>query len=247
MELSVPVRSAVIWKLTELLCRRRRPGLDLSVTILRPGGGQYFCVCLMRRETWTDAVMMNVAGTSLELKPIHPPRARMEDMPWHRERYQVGILTHGVVQVANDVEALLGLPAWHGTLASTTPPLLGIRLISAVMQRTLFAPQPTLADAGYLDSSAEGTGVQPWVARFPEVRKQVEASRDDWRAAARGASRIWRLCRNGATHGVLLDLATGLALTEGRDEERIQLHREYQRNGRRLAPLVEWIVERTEG
>jgi hypothetical protein len=45
---------------------------------------------------------------------------------------------------------------------------------------------------------------------------------------------------------VLLDLGSGVALTEGSEHERAHLYREYQQNGHRLAPLVEWIVERLE-
>ena len=244
--LALPMRAALIWKLAEALCRRRRPGIDLSVTILRPGGGQYFCVTLGRRDDWKPVVMMNVAGTSLETTALGEPRTRIEDLPWHRDGYQAALLTRSVAAVADDIEALLGLPPWRGPLASTSAALLGVRLVSAVMQRTIFSPQLTIADAGYLDSSGGGSGVQPWVARFPDVHAKAVAARDDWMVAARHASRIWRLGKKGSERAVLLDLGAGVGLTDGELCERAQLFREYQRNGGRLAPLVEWIVERLE-
>lgn len=245
MELSVPIRLALLWKLAEVLCRRRRAGLDLSVAIQRLSGG-HVCLALVRRDTWKPMLLASLGGNGLVVHPVAEPRRRMEDMGWHLEGIQAGLLKEAVNDVADDVEALLGLPPWHGTLAPTTPPLLGIRIIAGVMQRTIFAKEPTVADCGFFDG-AESSGTHAWVARFPEVQAKIAEAGEERPRIARAASRVWRIAGARRDRSVLLDLGGGLALTDGGEDERAQLYREYQRNGRRVTPLVDWVIERLEG
>lgn len=240
------IRSALVWKLVETLCHRPRPGLELSLTMTSPGGGQYRCVTLMRRDTWESVAMMNVLGRRLLLHQVGAPRLEWENVSWHDEGYQIGLIENGVSAVADDVEALLGLPPWTGPTPTITAPLLSIRLIAAVMQRVMFLDEPVIADSGFADSSAEGEScVHSWVGAFPEVSREASAAmkQKDWRRAARHASRIWELRGPGGT--VLLDLATGEARADA--SEAAQLARWYRRNGYRLAPLIEWTVDHLYG
>ncbi len=246
MELSLPVRSAVLWKLTEVLIRRRRPGLDLSVATSQPADAPLPSLSLVRRDTWAPVLVLGLADGSVAAYPVAEPRANLEQMRWRTSGYPAGLLATSPTTLADELEALVGLPPWHGSLAPTSPPLLGIRLISAVMQRTVFAKELTEAQCGFVDLGTGTAGVQQWITRFTSISNKIDEAGDDWRAVARHASRIWRIAGPRRERAVLLDLGSGLAFTEGGDDERAQLHREYQRNGHRLAPLVEWIVERLE-
>ncbi|MFN7698130.1 MAG: hypothetical protein ACK6CU_08170 [Deltaproteobacteria bacterium] len=246
MDLSLPVRSVVLWKVTEVLLRRRRPGLDLSVTTSQHADAPWPSLCLVRRDTWAPVLVLGLGDGSLVTHPVAEPRASSELLWWRALRYPDAALATSPTAVADELEALVGLPPWHGALAPTSPPLLGIRLISGVMQRTMFAKEVTEAQCGFVDLGTGTAGVQTWIRRFSSIEAKVQEAGDNWRAVARHASRVWRIAGPRRERAVLLDLGSGVALTEGSEHERAHLYREYQQNGHRLAPLVEWIVERLE-
>lgn len=49
--ISTSVKSAVIWSLASYLVRYHGRSMNLDVSIVRPGGGQYFCVSIASRST----------------------------------------------------------------------------------------------------------------------------------------------------------------------------------------------------
>ncbi len=247
--MNTTTNSALAWKLTEELFRRPRPGLELSVHITHPFDGNYFAVSLMRRDRWEPLVELNLDGTSIGLRPVDSPRAPAREL-FDSHSYLEAILTHGVVAVADEAECKLGLPVWSAHRPPTTAPTLGVRLIAAVMQRRLFASHHTIADSGFFDGGGMSPcGVNAWVQPFREVydRAQEALARDERRTAARRASRCWRLTiAPNEAKTVVLDLGTAEARATGNSVECVSLMRWYERNGRRLSPLVEWIVEHLE-
>lgn len=249
MNVSFPVRSALAWKVAETLCRRRRPGFEMSVTILRPGGGQYFCVSVMRRDEWRTLAMLNLNGTSVVVNPWDDSATAEGWVPPFDGVYPAPILELGPRAFAAALETAMGLEPAPGSPAGTTPALLCVRLISAVMQRVIFSEGGLVADSGWFDSSGEECHVQDWVKSFPEEYESAEqlVARGDWRLGARLASCFWQLSNRRGDRVVLLDFRNATALIPGRNPQRLDLMRWYVGNGRRIAPIVEWLVSETGG
>ena len=250
--MNLNVTAAIAWRIAQELCRRPRPPLQLSVNLQRLNNGQNPCVSIMRREDWTSLVEMNLAGTDIVVHPVGPPRARMEDLDWRppEHSYLAQALDLGIEHVVDGIEALLGLPPWRGKRPATTPPMLAIRLIAAVMQRLIFHHEAIWAEPGYHFDDDRTARIEDWVADLADIGGAAleRARAGDSAGAARKACRMWRLSRGGqGGRAVLLDLGTAEARTLGNQPERLSLARWYQTNGHRVAPLADWVVAQLVG
>lgn len=246
VRLAFATKSAIAWRLVDGLARRPRPGVDLRVAILRPGGGQYFCVSLVDPAAMKPVLMMNLRGSSLWIQPLATPRIARDELRWARDGYLDAVLAHGTEAVVDDIEALLGLRAWEPRDVAVTPALLGIRVIAGVMERRVFSAHGFVAECGYHDSS-DGSGVNEWVSAFPALYERTRHVTTE-SSAFRLASRVFRITparRPGPA--VCLDLGSGEAVVEGPNGLRLHLPKRYVQAGGHLGPLVSWIVDRLEG
>ena len=235
MSFSKQVRAAVAWDLVARIFARHGAAHDLAVRVLRPAGGTYFCVSLVKRSPPRPVLMANLEGTSLALRPLDPSAPALA---WPAHEYQQRVLQLGAAAVAQDVESALALPA--PAVEPPSPSVVGVRVIADVMLRRMLASRVTLADCGYCDSSDGDGGVRPWVSIAPELAGRALAAAG-WEEEAEASARLWRLEVVGGGREVYLDVESCRAWADGRLEDLWQV---YLREGRRVAPLADWIVTR---
>jgi hypothetical protein len=130
------------------------------------------------------------------------------------------------------------------TPESTTPDKLCIRAVATLMRQRAFWSQLLLADSGYFDNDGWGPWIQEFVCFFPEVHARTSAAlaATPHGHAATEANRIWLLDQRGTDKQVVLDFKTAEAVVPGGRRE--SLWALFEKNDRKLAPVVAWLDER---
>ena len=235
----VPLKSAIAWSVVDVIWRRRRASHPMVPLIARPMDGNYFCVALMHRAEMRPLLMMNLAGTSFWIETFRSPGqgAVREAL---KDGYVDAFVQHGLRKVVAEVEEAMGLPPLSGGSPATTRETIGIRVLSALMQRQAFADEALIAESGFQHE----LGVMPFLVDHPAFGPRLSAvPSDDWVAKERLGSELWRI-RAKSDFLFELNVVNGRVAALGSGEE-LDMYAEYERNGRRLSPIADWIFERT--
>jgi len=134
LSLSAPFKNGVVWTIVAELFWRHHVAQDLRLQILRPGGGQYFCVSPLRGIGGAERALFNLNGTSLSIRP--EPRSPPE---WFADGYQAAAVSEpGLYRVVDDIESMMGLPTYRPPHPRTTRPVLCVRLIAELARDLAF-------------------------------------------------------------------------------------------------------------
>src|SRR5262245_16251685 len=86
------------------------------------------------------------------------------------------VLPHGGnARALGALEAMIGLPAFHGPHPAPKPPVLGLGVIAEAMRRHAFLGETLFAELGLCDKSGEGGGLEEWLSHFPKVLAETRA------------------------------------------------------------------------
>lgn len=233
-QLSFNVRSSIVWSVAADIVRFHGKRRDIRISVVRPH--QYFCVRIRSQKT-DSYVLFNLLGTSAlvqgptmggDLYPDHPPG-----------HYLRVALREGSRILVEETEKALGLQPHPAKPEPTTPATLCVRAIARLMRDRALWTEPLIAESGY-DADDWGVSVNSFVEYFAEVQAKVTAADDD--AKPEIANRIWCLRRATKKEQVVLDFKTAEAVVPGGRRE--SLWALFEKNDRKLAPVVAWLDER---
>lgn len=240
------VKSALAWSSIEQLVRRHHVDHDMRAYVSHPGGGMYFCLHLFAGRLEHDALRWNLEGSSFESRAsFGTPRLARDQAPWPERGFYEFCLTAGLPRALDSLEALIGLPVFHGPHPDPKPHVLGLGVIAEVMRRVAIFGVPVRATPGFHDSSGYGGGYADWLGtNFPDVladARTLGGGRESWASAAR----CWRLSSDvSGAPSVLVDLRSAELVSVGKRVERLDGWRRYREHGGRVGPVVDWVVER---
>ena len=194
---SIPhaVSRLIAWRtLSQLIIRR--PGQDLRLFELHPGGGSY-CLAVAQPATLKTVLVINPS-----LNPLVKNRAgQLLDAP--------SDLFHDALEeplrTVERIERLteLGSPTTATSLTAQTLPLV---VLTTLLERTALGRRPLEVDCGWRDSSDGPNQAADWAHDLPAcVALREKAS---WKEQARAAGRYWRLSRPGDARSIVVDLST---------------------------------------
>lgn len=230
MSLSPGVKSGIIWSLASDLYRFHGRAMDLHLSVVRPGGGQYLCLFVKSGRTGR-ALFWNIGGTSAQDGTGNE---------FLGSGHAQGRYLH--VALTQNVRALLA-PAEEALRCEPRPPkpektdarALCFRAIAALMRQRMFwegEPLPLLSDSGLGDSSGmDGIWVQSFIKRFPVQFEEASAAvrAGDFATASRIANRFW-LLRAGDID-LVINTETAIAIeAEGTQTDLWRIYEERHRD-----------------
>lgn len=243
------LRTAITWHIACELMRRHKESCDLFVLERHPGGGQYDCLALFSH--WHGDHHNTLCDFNQQSQHLHvwghllARRAELSDLGWRDGNDYVLAYLSDPARTISQIEDLLGLPRYAAAHhPPTTPPVLTIHLISALLDRFALGTEVVLAFMGYEDTSGEGGGLRDALKHYPAVMASLSAETSFDPALERRAAKFWFLStvKDQESPPVLLDMRGKLYAIANPNEPWDFWH-EYQVNGRELRPIVNRIEE----
>jgi hypothetical protein len=240
------VKAAVSWRIVSELFRRHHARFSLRVYENHPCSGQYDClsICSGHSSDMKHLCDLNQSSSHLHVwEHVGPARASISELRWPDENdyVQAYLRSDDSKETIDQVESLVGLSCASNTpLPATTPPVLTVRLISALLERHAFSRFGLDARNGYLYTDGMWQeGIRKDLLEFSAVANQIPA---DPKLAERVARRFWLIYRfdsiNDRSSKAVLDIRRAVAYTVKGAE--ICLWEQY-RSGCKLATLVEQL------
>lgn len=237
-QLSAALQSSMLWTLAADVIRFHGTRGRVRVVTTRLNSGQYFGLAIASGQT-NMVVEFNIPGTRAL---VGGPHGVSELLAEHGVGAYIPLtLQSGTRALLEHVEAALELGPRPKKPESTTPTKLCIRAIATLMAQRTFWSEPLVADSGGLDEGW-GPSIQEFVRFFPEVHARVsDALAGERPGDAMEADRIWLLEQRGTDKQVVLDFETAEAvIPKGRRESLWSI---FEKNDRKLAPVVAWLDE----
>ena len=230
IELPYPVTRALAWWIAAELVRRHPA--DLRVIETHPGGGQYDCLSLYRRNSGTPRLVahLNLLGhitpQSWFDQPDDGPETRFN---WFEVLAAQDRRTHVIAQL----ERIEGLSSPSAT-PSTTKASIGPRVLSRFATSASISTRRWWISNGVYDSSGMDGGIQDWVSDIEGV--SLHRLPDDF--GGEPAYRFWYVLDNEGKPFTAIDVDLGVAWRRDGNGEPIDLMAVYGQNGGRIDAVV---------
>lgn len=237
-------RLAASWRIIGELFRRHHDRCDLRVLELHPGGGTYDCLSLFARRNddpfGVTLLHLNAPAQHIHFfDTLHQQRSHPLRLESGVDYVQALFCQADPKEIIDAVEARAGLPKCPAVLPASSCPVLAIRTLAGLLERTVLDRRTMDVHCAWYDSAASGASIAEWARAIPALRAALALS--DWREQMRKASRFWRISETNSGPPLLLDFGTATVhVGEFHNGERMEsLHDLYLKQGCRIEPVVE--------